>query len=196
MQESADAPLLVGSKTTFFKPPDPHHLAKKSEALCLGQPRVDRRKAGRGGRPGRRTILGIEYGWRWTAHRENTNCRLHVMIDICGILSSYSRLLPTFASWCFCVRKEALVSHSAAEPQPRLPGCAPAEARSAIFDYIECFYNRTRLHSSLGTSVRFSSKPKSIRAHHPKPVSEKSGQARPLLPQTSLPSVGLSGGGG
>jgi transposase InsO family protein len=71
-----------------------------------------------------------------------------------------------------------------------------AEARTAIFDYIECFYNRTRLHSSLGTSVRFSSKPKSIRAHHPKPVSEKSGQARPLLPQTSLPSVGLSGGGG
>ena len=25
-----------------------------------------------------------------------------------------------------------------------------AEARSAIFDYIEAFYNRTRLHSSLG----------------------------------------------
>ena len=25
-----------------------------------------------------------------------------------------------------------------------------AEARSAIFDYIETFYNRTRLHSSLG----------------------------------------------
>ena len=27
---------------------------------------------------------------------------------------------------------------------------AGAEARSAIFDYIESFYNRTRLHSSLG----------------------------------------------
>ena len=25
-----------------------------------------------------------------------------------------------------------------------------AEARTAIFDYIEVFYNRTRLHSSLG----------------------------------------------
>jgi putative transposase len=25
-----------------------------------------------------------------------------------------------------------------------------ADARSAIFDYIEAFYNRTRLHSSLG----------------------------------------------
>jgi putative transposase len=25
-----------------------------------------------------------------------------------------------------------------------------AEARAAIFDYIESFYNRTRLHSSLG----------------------------------------------
>ena len=36
-----------------------------------------------------------------------------------------------------------------------------AEARSAIFDYIEAFYNRTRLHSSLGyvSPVTFESKP-------------------------------------
>jgi transposase InsO family protein len=35
-----------------------------------------------------------------------------------------------------------------------------AEARSAIFDYIEAFYNRTRLHSSLGyvSPVTFESK--------------------------------------
>ena len=34
-----------------------------------------------------------------------------------------------------------------------------AEARAAIFDYIECFYNRTRLHSSLGyvSPVQFES---------------------------------------
>ena len=34
-----------------------------------------------------------------------------------------------------------------------------AEARTAIFDYIECFYNRTRLHSSLGyvSPVQFES---------------------------------------
>jgi len=35
-----------------------------------------------------------------------------------------------------------------------------AKARSAIFDYIESFYNRTRLHSSLGTSAPSSSSPK------------------------------------
>jgi putative transposase len=36
-----------------------------------------------------------------------------------------------------------------------------ADARSAIFDYIESFYNRTRLHSSLGyiSPVTFESKP-------------------------------------
>ena len=36
-----------------------------------------------------------------------------------------------------------------------------AEARAAIFDYIECFYNRTRLHSSLGyvSPVQFESAP-------------------------------------
>jgi transposase InsO family protein len=35
-----------------------------------------------------------------------------------------------------------------------------AEARSAVFDYIETFYNRTRLHSSLGylSPVAFESK--------------------------------------
>jgi putative transposase len=35
-----------------------------------------------------------------------------------------------------------------------------AEARSALFDYIEAFYNRTRLHSSLGyvSPVTFESK--------------------------------------
>jgi putative transposase len=35
-----------------------------------------------------------------------------------------------------------------------------AEARSAIFDYIEAFYNRTRLHSSLGylSPITFESK--------------------------------------
>ena len=35
-----------------------------------------------------------------------------------------------------------------------------AEARSAVFDYIETFYNRTRLHSSLGylSPVTFESK--------------------------------------
>jgi len=36
-----------------------------------------------------------------------------------------------------------------------------AEARAAIFDYIECFYNRTRLHSSLGyvSPVQFETTP-------------------------------------
>ena len=35
-----------------------------------------------------------------------------------------------------------------------------AEARAAIFDYIEAFYNRTRLHSSLGyvSPITFESK--------------------------------------
>lgn len=36
-----------------------------------------------------------------------------------------------------------------------------AQARAAIFDYIECFYNRTRLHSSLGylSPLQFESTP-------------------------------------
>jgi transposase InsO family protein len=36
-----------------------------------------------------------------------------------------------------------------------------AEARSAIFDYIESFYNRARLHSSLAyqSPISFESKP-------------------------------------
>ncbi len=35
-----------------------------------------------------------------------------------------------------------------------------AEARTALFDYIESFYNRTRLHSSLGfvSPITFESK--------------------------------------
>ena len=35
-----------------------------------------------------------------------------------------------------------------------------AQARTAIFDYIEAFYNRTRLHSSLGyvSPITFESK--------------------------------------
>ena len=41
----------------------------------------------------------------------------------------------------------------------RFPTCA--EARTAIFDYIETFYNRTRLHSSLAylSPINFESKP-------------------------------------
>jgi transposase InsO family protein len=41
-----------------------------------------------------------------------------------------------------------------------------AEARSAVFDYIESFYNRTRLHSSLGyvSPVQFESTPHEIKS--------------------------------
>lgn len=41
-----------------------------------------------------------------------------------------------------------------------------AEARTAIFDYIEVFYNRTRLHSSLGYVS-----PATFESHHNKPKS-------------------------
>ena len=48
-----------------------------------------------------------------------------------------------------------------------------SEARSAIFNYIEAFYNPTGLHSSLGyfSPVTFESKYNQI---SPKPVSESS----------------------
>src|SRR5436189_2439765 len=52
-----------------------------------------------------------------------------------------------------------------------------AEARSAIFHYIETFYNRTRLHSSLDyqTPIHFESKQPEI---IPSSLSEKTGQAQ------------------
>jgi transposase InsO family protein len=52
-----------------------------------------------------------------------------------------------------------------------------AEARSAIFHYIETFYNRTRLHSSLDyqTPTHFESKQT---RNYPSSLSEKTGQAQ------------------
>ena len=43
------------------------------------------------------------------------------------------------------------------------------EARSAVFDYIEIFYNRARLHSALGYSHPTSSKGGTVSARRPLP---------------------------
>src|SRR5207237_2278693 len=56
-----------------------------------------------------------------------------------------------------------------------LPFATLAQARTAIFDYIETFYNRTRLHSSLDyqTPITFESK---LNQNHPYQLSVQSGQ--------------------
>ena len=58
-----------------------------------------------------------------------------------------------------------------------------AQARTAIFDYIETFYNRTRLHSSLDyqSPTNFESQ---LNRNYPYQLSEKSGQAQtdPISP--------------
>jgi putative transposase len=58
----------------------------------------------------------------------------------------------------------------------RCDWASPAEARAAVFEYIEVFYNRVRRHSSLGNSVPSSSRSAIV-------------QVRPRRPDDASPST-------